>query len=327
MLMAAFVAMSEISIQERKSKGTYNTVAQAKIILRCIDQNGIIVTNANVSSALYPDGSFENAIVMNGTTDTNGCFVMEGKTNGEYSFTLKKDGFYKTHETKHLFLEPTVSVSSGRWQPYGMTNTVILKRKINPVAMCAADFFDTRYTLIPEVEKPLGFDLIVGDWIAPHGRGKIRDFDVTYIWDGSMGADYTGAELILSFADPFSGARKIPCDTYSSFKSPYHADTNAVYAQEIRFSFKHNAQGRWEDGQLKEDECLILRTRSRIDEDGHLIGVHYGKIYGPLRFGFSRKAPGEMKIFHYFNPTENDANLEYDPNKTLLFSGKIGTPP
>ena len=300
--------------------------AEARIVLRCIDQDGNVVTNAAVSTALYPDGSFENAIVGNGTVDTNGCFVMQGKANGEFSFTVKKEGYYKTREVKHLFHIPFISVSSGRWQPYGMTNTVVLKRKVNPVAMYAADR-GSHYTLIPKVGEPLGFDLTVGDWVSPNGRGKTRDFDVTYIRDGE-GRAFTSQELILSVSDPFAGFQKVPCDTYSAFRSPYRADTNAVYEQEVRFSFKrHEGTGRYIDGQMKDDECVILRTRTRVDDDGRLISAHYGKIYGPLSFGVSYDAPGSMKILHYFNPNENDPNLEADTTKNLLNPRGLGFSP
>ena len=43
--------------------------AEAKITLVCVDQDGNPVSNAVVSTALYPDGSFKNAIVANGHTD------------------------------------------------------------------------------------------------------------------------------------------------------------------------------------------------------------------------------------------------------------------
>ncbi|MDD2598570.1 MAG: hypothetical protein PHO37_05025 [Kiritimatiellae bacterium] len=236
---------------------------------------------------------------------------MEGRSNGELGYYCVKEGFYNTWETKHLSRFPDVFVSSGRWQPYGMTNTVVFKRKVNPVAMYVADRCSD-YTLLPIVGEPLGFDLTVGDLIVPYGSGKTRDFDVTYIRDGE-GSTFTNQELIFSTHDPFAGFLKVSSDTYSMFKSAYYADTNAVYQKEIRFSFKRlGGTGSYIDGQMKDDECIVLRTRTRIDENGRLIGAHYGKIYGPLFFGFSLKAPGEMKILHYFNPNENDPNLEAD---------------
>jgi len=324
--VAISVAGAEIGPQERMKRGTYNVTARAKIILRCVDQNGLAVSNATVSSALYPfGGDFKDAIVKNGVTDNNGCFVMEGKTDSEFSYTLTKDGFYKTREIKQLNQFQEVFVKNGRWQPYGMTNTVVLKRKVNPVAMYVAGL-RKKHTLIREVGEPMGFDLTVGDWVSPRGRGKTPDFHVTYIRDGS-GRDYTALELILSAEEPFAGFIKVPCDTFSQFKSPYRADTNAVYAKEMRFSFRRNEKGRYEDGQLQADECLILRTRTRLDKEGRLVGAHYGKIYGPLRFGFSFDAPGEMKILHYLNPNENDPNLEADTSRNLLNPKDLGFAP
>jgi len=29
---------------------------------------------------------------------------------------------------------------------------------------------------IPEIQKTCGFDLEVGDWLAPYGKGKVADF-------------------------------------------------------------------------------------------------------------------------------------------------------
>jgi hypothetical protein len=210
--------------------------------------------------------------------------------------------------------------------PWNPAIEVVLKRKVNPGAMYISSM-RTKYTLIPKVGESLGFDLMVDDWIAPYGKGKARDFDVTYIRDGE-GRMFTSQELILSVRDPFAGFKKIPCDTFSTFKSPYHADTNAVYEQEVRFSFKRpGGTGRYIDGQMKGDECIVLRTRTRVNEDGRLIGAHYGKIYGPLNFGVSLSALGEMKILHYFNPNENDPNLEADTMKNLLNPGDLGFTP
>jgi len=155
--------------------------AEACVVLRCIDQDGNNVTNATVSTALYPDGSFENAIVRNGTVDTNGYFMMKGKTNGEFSYTFTEQGYYETREVKHLFRIPTVSVSSGRWQPYGMTNTVVLKRKFNPVAMCVKS---DRKGILPQVKNEyIGFDLEQGDWVQPHGKGVHADLNLKYEYE------------------------------------------------------------------------------------------------------------------------------------------------
>ena len=326
LLLATGVAIAaDISVNERKRRGTYNAVAHQKVVFQCIDQEGHPLSDVMVWSGVSLDGNPETFMPISGKTDTNGCFVVEGKSYGEVGYVCAKKGFYETRETKWLQQNPIVTVSHGRWQPYGMTNTVILKRKGNPVAMYVAGL-RKKHTLIREVGEPMGFDLTVGDWVSPRGRGKTPDFHVTYIRDGS-GRDYTALELILSAEEPFAGFIKVPCDTFSQFKSPYSADTNAVYAKEMRFSFRRNEKGRYEDGQLQADECLILRTRTRLDKEGRLVGAYYGKIYGPLRFGFSFDAPGEMKILHYLNPNENDPNLEADTSRNLLNPKDLGFAP
>jgi hypothetical protein len=327
-----YVAMCGVVLEARAQDSSpymASPSAEASIILRCIDQTGQPVSEAAVSSALYPDGSFVNAIVNNGNTDSNGCFAMKGRTAGEYSFGLTKNGYYKTRMVRHLSREKAASVVSGRWQPYGMTNTVILKRIVNPVAMYAFDYM-AGHALIPKVSEPLGFDLMAGDWVAPYGDGTVPDFDVTYLRDGE-GREYSTLELVLSTHSPFAGFVKIKSDNYSAFKSPHHADTNAVYEREIRFSFKKQPYGkgghRYVDGQMTADECIILRTRTRLDRDGRLAGAHYGKIYGPMYFGVARNAPGSVKMLHYLNPTENDTNLEYDPGRNLLHPHARNSPP
>jgi len=298
--------------------------AAAKIILCCVDQDGCAVSNANVSAGLYPDGSFKHAIAFNGLTDTNGVFVAEGKTNGEYTYEVTKAGSYRTFEQKFLFKLPSVSVSNGRWQPYGMTNTVVLKRKVNPVALIIASYLKGHH-LIPEVGVPFGFDLKSNDWVIPHGKGKVADFMVTFLWDGSKFSKYTGSDLIISFTNRYAGVYKVPCDSFSEFKSPYRADTNAVFMTELKFSLRR--MGGLKDGQLKEDECLILRVRPRLDKDGNLAGAHYAKIYGPWRFGFGDTTPGSMSMSCYFNPNENDPNLEADTTINLLNPHDLGFPP
>ena len=179
--------------------------AEARIVLRCIDQDGNVVTNAAVSTALYPDGSFENAIVGNGTVDTNGCFVMQGKANGEFSFTVKKEGYYKTREVKHLFHIPFISVSSGRWQPYGMTNTVVLKRKVNPVAMCVKS--DREGILPPVKNEFIGFDLEKGDWVKPHGKGMHADLNLKYEYEaGAVPLLHYRGAVFFAFTNKYDGA-------------------------------------------------------------------------------------------------------------------------
>ncbi len=298
--------------------------AMAKVTFVVVDDEGRRVRDATVMGGFFNYGLGNHDFSRK--TDADGSVTLEDVCRVDMNLMVEKDGYYGTRAPYSFFKSGFDCVKDGRWIPWNPIIEVVLKRKFNPVAMYAADRVSD-YTRIPKVGEPLGFDLTAGDWVVPYGKGRTRDFDVTYIRDGE-GRAFTRQELILSAREPYAGFRKIPCDMYSAFRSPYRADTNAVYEREVRFSFNRpGGTGRYVDGQMKADECLVLRTRTRIDEDGRLVGAHYGKIYGPLNFGISLEAPGEMKILHYFNPVENDPNLEADTTKNLLNPRDLGFGP
>ena len=71
---------------------------------------------------------------------------------------------------------------------------------------------------------------------------------------------------------------------------------------------------------LAQDEYLIFRVRTKIDNDGNIISANYGKIYGPIQFGGGRPTDRPITFTYYFNP-DGTPNLEYDPKKDLLKLG------
>ena len=319
MLMVVTIGMNVwADSAEDKMKHARRYGAEAHIVLRCVDQDGGIVTNAHVSAGLYPDGSFENALCFNSYTDTNGVFVLKGKTNGEFTYEMKKNGYYTTREQKFLFKLPDVSVARGRWQPYGMTNTVVLKRMINPVAMHVHQGTDR--LAVPKRDEWTGFDLEHADWVAPYGKGKREDFQVFFRVDvTSASGGFSKFALTLRFPKPFDGMYLMEKDNRGSvFQTIYEADTNRVYDSERTFTYERGMDEEkrkavTQDHLLKENEYLVLRVRSETDKDGKLIKANYAKLYAPIfaaKYGFL--------ITSYFNPEENSPSLEADTTKNLL---------
>lgn len=90
-------------------------------------------------------------------------------------------------------------------------------------------------------------------------------------------------------------------------KNVYHADTNATYCQSFVYSFDRYPAKRPISVELGEDEYLVFRTRTAVDENGRLVSANYGVLYGPWCF----VGPRGMNIpFLLLNPTPNDTNLE-----------------
>jgi hypothetical protein len=73
----------------------------------------------------------------------------------------------------------------------------------------------------------------------------------------------------------------------------------------------------------REDIGLFLRTRVRRDGEGKIVSANYAKVIGDFRV--STPGPGGFSLTYYFNPTPNDRNLEFDPDKNLFPKDKPGT--
>ena len=115
-------------------------------------------------------------------------------------------------------------------------------------------------------------------------------------------------KMDVSFTNmPYAGAYLMKKDLFSDFKNVYHANINASYRQMFTYSFDRYPQKRSIVSELREDEYLVFRTRTKVDERGCLVSANYGVLYGPWSF----VGPRGMNIpYLVFNPTPNDTNLE-----------------
>ena len=296
--------------------------AKAKCVLRLVDERGAIVTNATVLGNFNMND--DKGYPFSGVTDTNGIFVAGGKCVGDWHYAVKRDGYYKTDGSCRYFDPVTIALSDGRWQPYGATNTVVLKRKVNPVAMCVRPNREGLTPLVPPSRNEyIGFDLEKGDWVNPHGKGIHADLNVKYEYEAGRipVLHYRGA-VFFAFTNKFDGAYVMKKDSFSVFGSGYQADTNAVYRQEIAFVYDRLSGTLKENSKFPASDYLVLRTRSKTDDKGNLLSANYAKIYGPISAG-----SGGIYMGFYFNPNENDPNLEADTTKNLLNPRDLGFPP
>jgi len=289
-------------------------------VLRCVDQDGQAVSNATVMSGVSLDGNPETTTQMNGKTDTNGCFVVDGKSNGELGCYCKKIGFYDTCETIRLEQFPGAFVSGGRWQPYGATNTVVLKRKVNPVAM----YCKTVNVALPIKGQDFGFDCKVGDLVKPYGSGSEPDFILNYslVYDTNSVWNATN-HLYISFTPP-NGAIVLKADESSQMRTVYAAPENG-YGRQIVFYYKGETKLRREKKEFLADEYIVFKSRTEHAANGCETNMHFGKIISRgFWYGENLKdGVGGGVVFSYFwNPTPNDRNLEFDGEHNLFNLGR-----
>ena len=283
--------------------------AKTKIELHVVDDEGVPVPKANVRVTL---GMVTTVNIINGQTDTNGVFIIEGKTRGnEIIIQPKKEGYYNSEKTIIYWGNVNIKVKNGRWQPYGEKITIVLRKKHNPSSSLITDFYNTYFKKTKELNKWIGFDLEQNDYVEPYGNGKVSDFEIFIEWDGEL--DYsistTGCVFNIRFTDQFGGFYAIDKALYSDFKGQYVANINNNYSQYIELGTKKNTEGEIKTDWFDKKKCWVVRSRCVVNEKGELISANYSTIY---RFDLCReedKSAG-IRLIRVFNPKPNDINLE-----------------
>lgn len=284
----------------------YAKIALAQVRIKVVDQDGCVVPDATVWGGFTCGGGMNDFVLVDGVTNTNGTYVAQGKCNEFLRFEVRKEGYYRT-DTKIYFARSKAAplVVDGKWQPYGETRTVVLKRIKNPHEMSGPDCPPQRKVKI--YDKWLGFDLEKGDFLPPMGVGTEADMLVRFRLNGRMPHDWS-IMMDVSFTNsPYAGACRLKKDGWSDMKSSYYADTNAVYQTDFTFKYCHEKGVYPYSDKLNQDEYMIFRIRTKVDRDGKLVSARYGKLYGPWNF----EDAGGSQIYKVFlNSKDNDANLE-----------------
>jgi hypothetical protein len=306
----------------------------AKVTLKVVNQDGLPAKNVPVQIG-FSGGPF-----IRDYTDENGIFVGEGRTYDSYVVVVApykvgttEGRHYPTKYENHIANWKNVP-EDGKWKPWNETINLVVKEKINPIAMYGCMISDFKRN-IPKIEEWVGYDFEQNDWLAPYGKGKVADveFLITHNWKDQS---YVQQILKLRFPYPQAGAYFMKKDIvasrfpkkemFSDFKSVYHADPKHDYQNEISF-FREDVKTERSLinkslNVLKEFDYLIFRTRTKVDKDGNLVEARYGKIYGPIEFDgveseSNRHIKKYLRMSYYLNPNINDTNLEYKPGKTL----------
>lgn len=301
------------------------------VAFKVVDFDGNPISNAtvrvNTMEKWKPGDNFGRTSYMNvrNMTGTNGeasvSFLCKSL---QFSYGVSADGYYGEMSNKDVHF---ARVGSGfnLQQVQFETNLVVkVKPIVKPTPMYVINMpFGTGET----IEYPgkahfgsWGFDLKVGDWVCPFGTGEIADFTVEYS-DLHYASD-KALDCALVFTNAVQDGCYIAECTGTRFRSDYVANTNAVYMKRLDFeSWGQKYVGRYAAKLLGDNQYVVIRTRTRYDDKGRLVSACYAKIYGPIRF------LGGMNFVSYFNPNENDTNLEADTAVNLMPGGEKGFAP
>lgn len=287
-LLTLAFAMSGCAFAQSSTTGV-----EWNVTLKVVDDNGQPVQGARVSVGYHvtpPPGQIiedyrDSSDKIEGQTDANGEFTAShSDASWSLGIDVQKAGCYPSHINYNLFIPgqfDAQTVAKNR----NPTLTLVLKKILHPIPMYAKRIIG----MPPIFGRPLGYDFIVGDWVAPYGKGT----NAYIFFTARKIANDT--EFVVTFPNPDDGIQEYhvpyPLTQGSALRSPHEAPKGGYESELTRTSKDYN-----------EDRCYFFRVRTASGT-----GILYGKIYGD-----------PMNFCYYLNPTPNSRNIEFDPKENLI---------
>lgn len=299
-----------------------------EVRLRIVDENDQPIAGVQTLIA-FTTAVFGGEMRREGLTDLGGLFSGSGQGEGDVLVRANKPGYYGAVFRKR----PNDQILK-------LDLKLVLPKNNHPVPLYALclNLGTGAPTLKLSVQNDwLDYDLAVGDWVKPRGKGEVADIRFKFHnefkgWkmdDERMAATrahqnnrnvseerlrelygkYDG-ELEISFPGEKEGLveEKGRFLIYSQLTMPHEAPMEG-YAPTRHYTAK--TYGFRTD---PENVGFFLRTRVKLDKDGKIVSANYAKVSGDFQFD----ARGILGLTYYYNPTANDRNLEFDPKKNLF---------
>jgi hypothetical protein len=281
-----------------------------------LDETGQPMANAEVEMSWYvrrPDNStgYSKADAL---TDTNGVCRIAHEANGSIAltFTAKKTGYYAT-----TIGYPLAQLSDGNPNKWKQNVTLVLKPVKHPIPMYV-NRVDIGHRKKPAYDKPVGFDLTVGDLVAPYGKGGTTHMLFTWHLDKDkdipLGEERAGWEskLKISFPNAGDGIQEFDVaeDRKSELRSAQESPLEGYLPELIKIQSWHHDRAATNNFDHIHKNYYV-RVQTVLDEKGNIKSARYGKIYGDF----------EEAILTYLNPTANSRDLEFDLKNNLSPSG------
>lgn len=287
----------------------------AQLTIKVLDDNGNSIEGITVGASTFSkhisgdNFGTDKYETVTGVTDTNGITTLAFPCiTGEAAYNARPfAGFYGTVGSQNIRL---TNVVAGKWQPWNPTLEIVLKQKGIQVPMYHREIREIK---IPVETKPVGFDLMVGDWIAPYGKGEASDFVFTLERKPMPEVPVReippfDVTLTLSFSNDGDGIQSVfaPLRGVSELRLPRQAPSDGYEPVLVKHHYKERGQPAHIE--FREDQNYFFRVRTKKDAQGNIISALYGKIDGDFTGGIA----GKISFTYYLNPESNSRNMEYN---------------
>ena len=276
--------------------------AETVVGLTVLDLDGKPVHGAKVMFRVFT--TFDKCYKLMRDTDENGYCEISGKTRGEITVVVTKDGFYTSYgDLKYRDLSWEDAVKEHKWTRGVVKNEITLKPVVNPKEFICSRMFFKRP---PVYNEPLGFDAFLSDWCTPYGKGHIKDFEITCcVATNETGKHLCGLKIYAE--NCVDGLAKRNVDKWSRFKYALSVDDKEGYRKELKLGWVPDESGRFvKYPDSANDEYILFRIRTSTNRTGKVVSVNYGILSESLRYGH------DLTMGVYVNPEVNDMSLEYD---------------
>jgi len=300
----------------------------ARLGIKVVDEEGVPVSNADVAIGFdVPSSNLDTRQkIFQGKSDEHGRFTAEHETDGNVGIRVSKIGHYAFTGNKDDFKR---DATGQKWLPWNDEVLVVLKTIKKPIPMYA--YKDLR-TTIPKPNVSYGFDLMLGDWIAPMGKGKKADINIELKGFYNNERNYNST-LVVTFPNQGDGIQVFETSEPfqgSMLRSPHFAPEKGYKSKLELARIRENVPNELKDfivDEANSDQNYIFRIRTKLDENEKVLSTYYGKIYGGFRFAGAKEDGSFLKIkWLYVNPRKNDKNIEFDTEQNLNSSQKINLP-
>lgn len=184
--------------------------SDARLTLRVTDDVGGLATNAIVAISTLDhwepgEAAGKGSLRYEQTkTDTNGMATLTvpcktGKvgygvyidkySTGGYTYRMNGVSYYSGGGGTYF----STNTNRGKWQPWNPLLEVQIKRVLNPIPMYAKHV-KSGLTLLNPQDRP-AYDLVMGDWVKPYGKGMVADFIFAGDYSGRTVTNLTSASL------------------------------------------------------------------------------------------------------------------------------------
>lgn len=339
LLILCLLAITQLSCAAIPSDGPRVTVDTF-----VVDDLGVPLEGATVTGGFRSKDTGTPAAIDE-TNEFGRASISGHAPFGSIRLIIEKEDFY-TNVFERI---DTTERNLPELAPRSREVNTTLRRRLDPIPLIAKH--------VKELEIPLendwvGYDLVIGDWKKPYGKGERGDIlfrfnnkflgyrisetklneivEVAERLAKNRGEKWTEEKQKQIYGD-WSGQLDIRFP--SEKEGIISVDDSNGYIAESEMRMPHLAPVddyektlSWDDvrnGQFmpKKGNGFFLRVRVRERND-QIIEANYAKInlrpYGAVHDGLRFDPRGKISFTYYFNPDVNNRNLEFDPGKNLL---------